>query len=277
MNFRNLAGVALAAAALALPAAVLAQAGNDAPKPAKKSTAKSAVVATVNGVAIPQRRADVLLRERAAQGVPDNEQLHEAIREDLINREVIEQEAKHQGYTKKADPQAELDLVRQTVIVQSYIRDWLQKHPVSEDEIKKEYDKAKAATGEKEYKASHILVDTEDEAKLVIAELKKGGKFEELAARSKDEGSKAKGGELGWGVPAYYEKAFGDALVKLKKGEITDTPVRTRFGYHVIRLDDVRPVEFPSYDKVKQRIQQQLSQRKLEELVRSLRAKAKVE
>ena len=277
MNFRNLAGAVLAAAALALPAAVLAQAAKDAPKPAKKSAAKGGIVATVNGVAIPQRRADVLLRERAAQGAPDNEQLHEAIREDLINREVIEQEAKREGFTKNPDLQAELDLVRQTVIVQSYIRDWLQKHPVTEDEIKKEYDKAKSATGEKEYKASHILVDTEDEAKLLIAELKKGGKFEELAARSKDEGSKAKGGELGWGVPAYYEKAFGDALVKLKKGEITDTPVRTRFGYHVIRLDDVRPVQFPPLDKVKQRIQQQLSQRKLEQLVRSLRAKAKVD
>jgi len=277
MNFRNMAGAALAAAALALPGTLLAQAAKDAPKPAKQVAAKSGVVATVNGVAIPQRRADVLLRERAAHGVPDNEQLHEAIREDLINREVLAQEAARTGFLKNKDLQAELELVRQTVIVQSYIRHGLEKHPVTEDEIKKEYDKAKAATGEKEYKASHILVDTEDEAKLLIAELKKGGKFEELAARSKDEGSKAKGGELGWGVPAYYEKAFGDALVKLKKGEITDTPVRTRFGYHVIRLDDVRPVQFPSYDKVKQRIQQQLSQRKLEQLVRSLRAKAKVE
>jgi peptidyl-prolyl cis-trans isomerase C len=277
MNFRNLAGAVLAVAALALPAAALAQAAKDAPKPAKKSAEKPGVVAIVNGVVIPQRRADVLLRERAAHGVPENEQLREAIREDLINREVIEQEAKRTGFMKNADLQAELDLVRQTVIVQSYIRAWLQKHPVTEDEIKKEYEKAKAATGEKEYKASHILVDTEDEAKLLIAELKKGGKFEELAARSKDEGSKAKGGELGWGVPAYYEKAFADALVKLKKGEITETPVRTRFGYHVIRLEDVRPVKFPSFDEVKQRIQQQLSQRKLEQLVRSLRAKAKVE
>jgi peptidyl-prolyl cis-trans isomerase C len=277
MNYRNLAGAAFAVAALALPAAALAQVAKDAPKPAKKSAAKTSIVATVNGVAIPQRRADVLLRERAAHGVPENEQLHQAIREDLINREVLAQEAARTGFLKNADLQAELDLVRQTVIVQSYIRNWLQKHPVTEDEIKKEYDKAKAATGEKEYKASHILVDTEDEAKLLIAELKKGGKFEELAARSKDEGSKAKGGELGWGVPAYYEKAFGDALVKLKKGEITDTPVRTRFGYHVIRLEDVRPVQFPSFDKVKQRIEQQLSQRKLEQLVRSLRAKAKVQ
>jgi len=277
MRFRHLASAALSAAALALPAAALAQAVKDAPSPAKKSSAKPGVVATVNGVAIPQRRADVLLRERTAQGAPEDEQLRAAIREDLINREVIAQEAARTGFTKNADLQAELDLVRQTVIVQSYVRDWLRKHPVTEDDIKKEYDKAKASTGDKEYKAHHILVDTEDEAKLVIAELKKGGKFEELAARSKDEGSKSKGGDLGWNVPAYYDKAFADALVSLKKGEITETPVRTRYGYHVIRLDDVRPVKFPTYDEVKQRIQQQLSQRKLEQLVRDLRAKAKVD
>jgi len=277
MKFRHLASAALSAAALALPAAALAQAAKDAPPTAKKSAAKPGVVATVNGVAIPQRRADVLMRERAAQGVPEDDQLRAAIREDLINREVIAQEAARKGFTKSADLQAELELVRQTVIVQSYVRDWLRKHPVTEDDIKKEYDKAKAATGDKEYKAHHILVDTEDEAKLVIAELKKGGKFEELAARSKDEGSKSKGGDLGWNVPAYYDKAFADALVSLKKGEITETPVRTRYGYHVIRLDDVRPVKFPTYDEVKQRIQQQLSQRKLEQLVRDLRAKAKVD
>jgi len=277
MKFRHLASAALSAAALALPAAALAQAAKDAPPTAKKSAAKPGVVATVNGVAIPQRRADVLMRERAAQGVPEDDQLRAAIREDLINREVIAQEAARTGFTKSADLQAELELVRQTVIVQSYVRDWLRKHPVTEDDIKKEYDKAKAATGDKEYKAHHILVDTEDEAKLVIAELKKGGKFEELAARSKDEGSKSKGGDLGWNVPAYYDKAFADALVSLKKGEITETPVRTRYGYHVIRLDDVRPVKFPTYDEVKQRIQQQLSQRKLEQLVRDLRAKAKVD
>jgi len=277
MNYRHLVGAALTAAAFALPVSALAQAAKETPKAAAKSAAKPGVIATVNGVAIPQRRADVLMRERAAQGAPDNEQLREAVREDLINREVIAQEAAREGYTKNPDLQAELDLVRQTVIVQSFVRDWLRKNPVSDDEIKQEYDRAKSATGETEYKARHILLDTDDEAKLVISELKKGGKFEELAARSKDEGSKAKGGDLGWSVPAYYDKAFADALVKLKKGEFTETPVHTRYGYHVIKLDDVRPVKFPSYDEAKQRIQQQLAQRKLEKLVRDLRAKAKVQ
>ena len=276
MNIRDLAGAAFCAAALAVSAAAPAQTAKETPKAATKSALKPGVIATVNGVAIPQRRADVLLRERAAHGASPDDQLRAAVREDLVNREVIEQEAKRQGFTKSPELQAELDLVRQTVIVQNYVRDWLSKHPVTEDEMKQEYDKAKGTTGETEYKARHILVDTEDEAKTIIAELKKGGKFEDLAARSKDAGSKAKGGELGWGVPAYYDKAFADALVKLKKGEITQTPVHTRFGYHVIQLEDVRPVKFPSYEEVKPRLQQELAQRKLEQLVRDLRAKAKV-
>ncbi len=276
MNIRHLAGAAFCAATLALPAAALAQTGKETPKAATKSTLKAGVIATVNGVAIPQRRADVLLRERATHGASPDDQLRAAVREDLINREVIEQEAKREGFTKSPELQAELDLVRQTVIVQNFVRDWLSKHPVTEDEMKKEYEKAKASMGETEYRARHILVDTEDEAKMIIAELKKGGKFEDLAARSKDAGSKAKGGDLGWGVPAYYDKAFADALVKLKKGEYTQTPVHTRFGYHVIRLDDVRPAKFPSYDEVKPRLEQEVSQRKLETLVRDLRAKAKV-
>jgi peptidyl-prolyl cis-trans isomerase C len=276
MNIRHLAGAAFCAAALAVSAAAPAQTAKETPKAASKSALKPGVIATVNGVAIPQRRADVLLRERAAHGASPDDQLRAAVREDLVNREVIEQEAKREGFTKSPELQAELDLVRQTVIVQNYVRDWLSKHPVTEDEMKKEYDKAKGTTGETEYKARHILVDSEDEAKTIIAELKKGGKFEDLAARSKDAGSKAKGGELGWGVPAYYDKTFADALVKLKKGEITQTPVHTRFGYHVIQLEDERPVKFPSYEEVKPRLQQELSQRKLEQLVRDLRAKAKV-
>jgi peptidyl-prolyl cis-trans isomerase C len=276
MNIRHLAGAAFCAAALAVSAAAPAQTAKETPKAEAKSALKPGVIATVNGVAIPQRRADVLLRERAAHGASPDDQLRAAVREDLVNREVIEQEAKRQGFTKSPELQAELDLVRQTVIVQNYVRDWLSKHPVTEDEMKQEYDKAKGTTGETEYKARHILVDSEDEAKTIIAELKKGGKFEDLAARSKDAGSKAKGGELGWGVPAYYDKAFADALVKLKKGEITQTPVHTRFGYHVIQLEDMRPVKFPSYEEVKPRLQQELSQRKLEQLVRDLRAKAKV-
>jgi peptidyl-prolyl cis-trans isomerase C len=152
------------------------------------------------------------------------------------------------------------------------------KHPVSDSDVQQEYDRAKAQAGSKEYRARHILVDNEEQAKSLIAELKKGGDFAELAKKnSKDPGSKERGGDLDWNVPAAFDKSFSDAMVKLEKGKFTEAPVQTRFGYHVIQLDDVRQTKFPALAEVKPRIQQQLTQQKVEELVRGLRAKAKVE
>ena len=283
MNLRSFAGAAGAAAALALPLAALAQGpAKDllkppAPKQAAKSASKEGPIATVNGVAIPQSRIEVMVRERSQQGVPDSPELRTAIREDLINREIIAQEAARSGLLKKPEIQAELDFIRQNYVVQTYVREWVGTHPAVDAEVQKEYDRAKAATGEKEYRARHILVETEDEAKALIADLKKGSKFEELAHKTKDEGSKERGGDLDWNVPSVFDRAFADAMVKLEKGKITETPVRSRFGFHVIQLDDVRPVRFPPLSEVKGRIQQQLMQRKLEKLVADLRAKAKVE
>lgn len=275
MTLRFRTGAVVAACMLLLPTTLLAQ---NAKPEAKKPAARSAPVAKVNGKSIPGIRADILVRERTSQGAPDSEQLRAAVREDLINREVIAQEAERAGFTKRAELQAELDLVRQTVIVQSYLRDWVRRNPPSEAEMKKEYDDAKAKTGDKEYRARHILVEKEDEAKGLIEQLKKGASFDELAQKhSKDTGNKDRGGDLDWNVPGVYDKAFADAMVSLQKGQLTPAPVQTRFGYHIIRLDDVRPLKFPSYEEVKPRIQQQLTQRKIEQLVHSLRAKAKVE
>jgi len=149
---------------------------------------------------------------------------------------------------------------------------------VSDAEIQKEYERARAQSGDKEYRARHILVETEDQAKGLIADLKKGAKFDELASKnSKDSGSKERGGDLDWNVPGAFDKQFSDAMVKLEKGKFTEAPVQTRFGYHVIQLDDVRPIRFPALAEVKQRIQQQLTQHRVDELIRGLRAKAKVE
>jgi peptidyl-prolyl cis-trans isomerase C len=288
MISRHLIRAAAAVVALALPLAVVAQPAKSAqpekaaptkaaPAPKAKPAAQSPI-ATVNGVPVPARRAELLVRERVSQGAPDNEQLRAAIREDLIRREVISQEARRAGYDKKSDVQAEIDLLRQTIIVQHYLRDWLTKHPVTDAEIQAEYDRAKAQTGDKEYHARHILVETEDQAKGVIDELKKGAKFEELAQKnSKDEGNKEHGGDLGWNVPGVFDKVFSDAMVKLEKGQLTEAPVHTRFGFHIIRLDDTRPVKFPQMAEVKARIQQQLQQRRIEQLVQDMRAKAKVE
>jgi peptidyl-prolyl cis-trans isomerase C len=180
--------------------------------------------------------------------------------------------------TKDPQLQAEIDLVRQTVLVQHYVRDWVRKNPVLEADVQKEYDRAKAQTGENEYKARHILVETEEQAKALIEDLRKGAKFEELARKnSQDPGSRDRGGDLDWNIPGVFDKQFSDAMVKLEKGRYTEAPVRTSFGFHVIQLDDVRAVRFPSLAEVKPRIEQQLVQDKIEGLVKSLRAKAKVE
>jgi len=251
-------------------------------KPAAKAApakpAAKGAVATVNGVAVPQARADFLMQQQQQRGAPDNEQMRSAVREELINREVIAQEAQRAGVGNNAEVKAQLDIVRQEIIVGAFLRDYARKHPITEAEIQKEYDRAKAQHGDKEYKARHILVETEDQAKSLIAELKKGGKFDELASKnSKDTGSAQRGGDLDWNVPATYDKQFSDAMMKLEKGKYTDTPVRTRFGFHIIQLDDVRPAKFAAFGEVRPRIQQMLVQNKIDELIKGLRAKAKIE
>lgn len=246
--------------------------------PAKPAAAATGPVATVNGVQIPRQRADLITQQRAQQGDADGEQLRAAVKEELINREIIQQEATRTGFAKRAELQQELDFVRQTVIVQAYLRDWAQKNPTSDADIQKEYARAKAQTGSTEYRARHILVPTEDEAKKLIAEIAKGAKFEEVAQKNtKDDGTRPHGGDLDWNVPGTFDKAFSDAMVKLEKGTMTSVPVRTRFGFHIIRLEDVRPVNFPPLAQVKPQIQQRMTQQRIDALVRDLRGKAKVE
>ena len=276
-----------AAAALALPAQAQDTAAKPAPakdaaaKPAAKPPAKPAAtgpVATVNGTAIPRARLDYIVRQQAQRGAPDNEQTRAAVRDELINRELLAQEAARAGTTKNRDVQMQLEMARQEVLVGAYLNDYLRTHPVNDADVQKEYDRARTQTGATEYRARHILVETEDEAKRLIAELKKGAKFEELARKSsKDEGTRERGGDLDWSVPAAFDKAFADAMVKLQKGQITTEPVQSRFGFHVIQLEDQRAVSFPPLAQVKPQIQQRLTRQKVETLIRDLRAKAKVE
>ncbi|MGH8519207.1 MAG: peptidylprolyl isomerase [Panacagrimonas sp.] len=269
--------IALAGAALAQdkPAA---KADKPAAKAAKPAAAGKDAVATVNGVPVPSARMEFMMQQQRQRGAQDNEQTRNMIREELVNREIVVQEAQRLGITRTPDVQTQLDIARQEIIVGAYLRDWVRKHPVSDAEVQKEYDRAKSQSGDKEYRARHILVETEDQAKSVITDLKKGGKFDDLAAKhSKDTSNASRGGDLDWNVPANYHKAFSDAMVKLEKGKYSETPVRTPFGFHVIQLDDVRPVKFPALADVKPRIQQQLVQNKVEELIKGLRAKAKIE
>jgi peptidyl-prolyl cis-trans isomerase C len=256
--------------AAALPA--LATAAED----PKKGAAKT--LATVNGVKIPQVRADAMLAEQKTQGSTESDDLRKQVKEELIRREILAQEAKKKGLDKKPEIVGQVELARDAVLIRAYLQDFINTHKVSDEEVKKEYDKIVAALGKKEYKARHVLVEKEDEAKGVIEKLKKGDKFEELAkAQSKDPGSKDKGGDLGWAPPANYVKPFSDALVALDKGKYTETPVKSDFGYHVIQLDDVRDLKLPSYEESKQGLEQRLQQQSVQNHIVELRKKAKVE
>ncbi len=246
-------------------------------KPAAKPAGKSGAVATVNGVAIPVARAEALLQSQLAQGQQDSEQLRAAVRNDLINREMLSQASRKKGFDKKPAVNAQFELARQGILVNAYLQDFVAANPVKDEAVKSEYDNIVKAMGNKEYKARHILVEKEDDAKSIVARLQKGEKFEELAKQSKDPGNKDRGGDLGWAAPSGYVKPFADALVALEKGKFSATPVKTEFGWHVIQLDDVRELKHPPLDEVKPQIQQRLQQQILEKHIADLRAKTKVE
>lgn len=234
-------------------------------------------VATVNGKAIPSARVDQVVKQVVAQGKqPDSPQLREAIKKDLIAREVLIQEADKQGYGTRPEIKTQLENTRQSIIINAMLADYVKKNPVKDAEIKAEYDKFKAQSGDKEYHARHILVATEAEAKDIIVKLKGGAKFEELAKVSKD-GSAANGGDLDWSSPANYVKPFGDALIALKPGQITETPVKTEFGFHVIKLEEVRATKLPPLEQVKPQIAESLQQNKVRLLREDLIKKAKIQ
>jgi peptidyl-prolyl cis-trans isomerase C len=233
-------------------------------------------VATVNGTAIPSSWADALMTEQKAQGAPDSEQLRKAVTEELVRREVVAQEARKQGLDKQPAIAAQMELARQAVLIRADMQAYIKANPVTEAEVKAEYEKIKTNLGDKEYKPRHILVDKEEDAKAIISKLQNGQKFEDLAKDSKDPGSKDKGGELGWSNPGMFVKPFSDAMVKLEKGKFTPQPVKTDFGYHVILLDDTRALKAPSFDEVKDKLMQRLQQQKVEQHIMDLRAKATV-
>jgi peptidyl-prolyl cis-trans isomerase C len=240
----------------------------------KAAPAKSqAATGTASKELYPKAYFDLLLKERLTQGQPDTPELRKAVAEELNTRELLAREAKKKGLEKNSDVKTQMDLASQTVLVRAYVSDWLKANPVSDAALHKEYDSIKTQMGDKEYKVRHILVEKEDEAKDIIAELQKGTKFEKLAERSKDPGSKANGGDLDWNAPGNFVKPFSDAMVKLPKGKFTATPVQTQFGWHVIEVDDIRDAKIPSFDEVKPQLQQRLQAQVLDAYFRELRLK----
>jgi peptidyl-prolyl cis-trans isomerase C len=265
--------ITMTVAALAAFAAVGAvQAQPAAPKAAAPAAASAAGKAL-----FPQAQFDFMLKERLAQGQPDSPELRNAIREELNTRELLVREAKKANLDKNVDVKNQMDLAGQTVLVRAYVSDWIKKNPINEADLKKEYDQIKTQMGDKEYKVKHILVEKEDEAKDIIAQLQKGGKFDELAkARSKDPGSKDRGGDLDWNAPGGFVKPFGDAMVATQKGKFTAQPVQTQFGYHVIMVEDVREAKVPPFDEVKPQLQQRLQAAHLDKYFKELRTKGGV-
>ncbi len=267
----------------------MATAANAADEPAKpaaaaksataaKSASPAKSTATVNGKPIAQSRVENLLAAQTAQGQPDTPQLRNAVREELVRREVVAQEAEKKGFEKKSDVQSQMALARQSVLISAYLQDYVKTHPVTDEMLKGEYETLRKTLGSSEYKARHILVETEDEAKAVITKLKAGGKFEDLAKElSKDPGSKEKGGDLGWSNKAAYVKPFTDAMVALEKGKFTEAPVKSDFGYHVIQLEDVRELKAPTLEEIKPQMTQRMQQQMVEKHITELRGKAKVE
>jgi peptidyl-prolyl cis-trans isomerase C len=235
-------------------------------------------VAIVNGKPVPTSRVEALSQQVAAQGKPVTPEMAAQIKEEVINREVFMQEAQKRGIDATDDYKVQFELARQAILIRALFADYQKKNPVTDADVKAEYDKFAAANGGKEYRASHILVETEDEAKKLIAEIKKGGKFADIAKKnSKDPGSGANGGDLDWANAGSYVKEFSEAMTKLEKGKMTDAAVKSQFGYHIIRLDDVRQAQLPPMEQVKPQISQQLVQQKLGAFQKEMRDKAKIE
>jgi peptidyl-prolyl cis-trans isomerase C len=239
--------------------------------------------AIVNGVPIPQARVDFVAKGQIAQSQgqqEDTPEFRDNVREILITREVLYQEAIKRNLDKNPDYVTQLDLAKQQIILGLLIDDLGRTLKPSEADLRKEYDRVKAQTGGdagKQYKARHILVKDEAEAKQVIADLAKGGDFAKLAQeKTQDPGSRDTGGELDWSEAEVYVEPFANALKALKKGETTPEPVQTKYGYHVIRLDDVRAKAFPEFDAVKDQIAQGLGTKVRDDYIADLRAKAKI-
>jgi peptidyl-prolyl cis-trans isomerase C len=235
-------------------------------------------VAVVNGQPVPKARIDALMQQLAAAGQPVTPEMQNQLREEVITREVFMQEAKKQKLDASNDYKNQIELARQTILIRQLFQNYGKAHPVSDADAQAEYNKYAAANSSKEYRARHILVETQDQANKILADLKKGGKFEDIAKKeSKDPGSGANGGDLDWASPSGFVPEFSEAMTKLAKGETTAAPVKSQFGYHIIRVDDVRDSQLPKFEDVKPQIVQQLQQQRLQEYQRSLREKAKVQ
>lgn len=246
---------------------------------ASPSASPAAVAATVNGTAISQKQVEMILKQQASQGMPDNAESRKMIIDNLAMQLIVAQEAAKKGLDKTPEVADQLEMIKQSVMADAYVQDYMKSNTVTDAMLTAEYDKIKAQAAGNQYKARHILVEKEADAKDIIAKLKKDPKaFEALAkAKSKDPGSKDKGGDLGWFDPRGMVPEFGAAVAKLEKDKFTEEPVKSQFGYHVIMLEDTRANPIPTLEQVKPRLTQQVQQQNMKKMLDEMKAKAKIE
>ena len=235
-------------------------------------------ITTVNNKAVPKSRVDVLLQQAKRAGQPVSPELEQQARDQVVLREIFAQEATKRGIAATPEFAAQMTLARESILIRELFEDYKKKNPVTDADAQVEYDKFKKQSAGQEYRARHILVDKEEDAKALLAKIKAGEKFEDLATKnSKDTESAKNGGDLEFAKADSYVPEFAAALQKLKKGEMTDAPVKTQFGWHIIRVDDVREAGFPAFDDVKGQIKQRMEQVKLQQFQEELRTKAKTD
>jgi peptidyl-prolyl cis-trans isomerase C len=233
--------------------------------------------AVVNGKPIPSSRVDAMMKQVTSQGQKDTPELRSMVRQELVNREILSQEAERRGLTDTPDFKLQMETMRQQLLIRALVQDVVKSNPPTDAEIQAAYNEQKKQASGTEYRASHILVEKEEQAKKIIADLAKGQKFETLAKQSKDPGSAANGGDLDWAPADAYVPEFSKAMMALKKGETTKAPVKTQFGWHVIRLEDTRQAQFPPLDQVRAQLTEMVQQQKLRAFQEDLTKKAKVE
>lgn len=261
---------------LALPLACLAASHLHAQTPPETAGAKP--IAVVNGVVIPAIYAEFLRNTRAARGQSPDTLTDANLKEALVIAELLAQEAQRTGLDKNPRVLAMIEFQRKELLGRAVLEEYLRNNPISEETLRAEYDKLKARAGDTEYRVRHILVGSEQEARELINRLKaRKAKFEELAKKHSKDPSAANGGDLGWVAPATLVPEFAQVMTSLKKGQLAETPVQSRFGWHIIRLDDVRTLQFPTFEEARARIAQQLQQLAIRNYVRELSSKAKVE
>jgi len=233
--------------------------------------------ALVNGVSIPQARVDLRVKVAAQQNQPDSPELRGKIREELVTLEFLSQAAVKAGLDKQSETEQRLAITRQNILADALVQDYVKAHPITEDVLKQENEIFKKRVGNTEYQLSHILVDTEDEAKKAAADLKKGAKFAKVAkSMSKDTGSKDKGGDLGWTIPAKFVQPLAEAVLQLKKGQVS-APVQTQYGWHLIKLENTRDLKLPPLEDMKASLENNLQQQAISKYIEELRGKAKIE